>query len=193
MQGSATPKDARGLRHDVRIDWEWASKFEREAISHAVYQMFVKCSSIAEDFRGTDWKVDGAAAISCRLRRLESARRYRDFTLRVGRASGATTELAKIRDGIGDYYVYGWIDGDRLEEYIVISLDVFRNCGLAYLDRAMKKNMDGRTWFVAYRLEELWECGCIIAGEKYPSSPVSFQWVVNDACWHVPKLVKQVR
>jgi len=189
---NATPNDVTDLPVDVMKDWKWATKHEAPALKEAIAQMFLKCSTISQDYQGTDWVYEGAEKtnIACRIRRLESAKRYRDFTLRSARSSGAKTELAKIRDGVGNLYLYGWVDDEELQEYVVISLDVFRKCGLAYVDRTSKMNKDRKTWFVAYTLEELWECGCIVCGQKYPGKPVSFVWTRNTNPKCIPRFAK---
>jgi hypothetical protein len=45
-------------------------------------------------------------SVACRLRRPEC--KARDFTIRSWRASGAKTELEKIRAGEGRWFLYGW-------------------------------------------------------------------------------------
>lgn len=69
-------------------------------------------------------------AIACRVRRMNKnfSRFKNEFTIRAERPNGRKTELAKILDGFGDYYFYGWVDeqADRVAYYTVFDIDLFR-------------------------------------------------------------------
>src|SRR5258708_886106 len=71
-----------------------------------------------------------AIRIGCRIRRPEYFQRYpNDVTLRAWRDSGATTELAKILEGWGDYLFYGFASVERegrLRAARVLDLRIFR-------------------------------------------------------------------
>lgn len=73
------------------------------------------------------------------------------FTIRSARDSGATTELAKILDGWGDYLFYGFAHPNRagrLQAARLIDLDTFREWE-ADAHFQEKDNGDG-TYFRAY-------------------------------------------
>jgi hypothetical protein len=106
--------------------------------------------------------------IAFRARRPEVE--YRDLTIRSRRASGAETELAKIRKGFGRWYLYCWADGEpytngngKIKNWILVDLDQFRGCGLAYENRPDKPNPDRMTWFIPYNVDELDRHQCIVA------------------------------
>lgn len=72
--------------------------------------------------------VDANHAIAARVRSEGYGEKYPwDVTIRVRRDSGATTELAKIMAGLGDWMFYGHVDKrDELARWFLVDLDVFR-------------------------------------------------------------------
>jgi hypothetical protein len=67
--------------------------------------------------------------IACRVRRPEYAMNFRgEFTLRCKRDSGAKTELAKVAEGWGDWFFYGFATGVGVGIYpwSLIDLSAFR-------------------------------------------------------------------
>ena len=55
-----------------------------------------------------------AVRIACRVRKHEYALRYPDeFTIRAGLPSGMKTELTKIVEGWGNYFLYGFATADE--------------------------------------------------------------------------------
>lgn len=74
-------------------------------------------------FRGRD------VTVACRVRRHGYADQYPyDFTIRSNRATGARTELEKIIDGWGDWFLYGHAtaDGHGLARWMLLDLSAFR-------------------------------------------------------------------
>ena len=53
-------------------------------------------------------------------------RYHREFTIRSKRPSGVKTELEKILDGDGEYYLYGWVNSTGIKYYTIFDLNVFR-------------------------------------------------------------------
>jgi len=118
-------------------DKRWSDKFLPE-IKQILGLHLISEPPIEEDAeRNSDLmvlKLD-AVRIGCRIRRPVNNRgewvfdKYKDeFTIRAQRPSGNKTELAKIIEGWGNYFFYGWCD---LEEKQLISwhlcdLNVFR-------------------------------------------------------------------
>jgi hypothetical protein len=85
---------------------------------------------------------------------------YRELTIRCY-SSGAKTEIHKIREGFGRWYLYCWTDehGD-IADWILIDLDIMRQSGILNKERLKKErpeipNKDGKTKFYAFRLDEL--------------------------------------
>ena len=105
---------------------------------------------------------DGAVAV--RIRREDLLPRYRgELTIR-SQQGGHRTELHKIRDGFGKYYLYCWENKDNeLTRWMLISIDKLRNTGLIYDGRRTIPNTDGKTGLVAYTWKELQDNDCIIA------------------------------
>lgn len=101
-------------------------------------------------------------AVRIRANRYEA--RYGDeFTLRSGRPSGAKTELQKVLDGFGDYFLYGFrskYEPGRLSSWVLGDLDVFRRWYAEHEDAGTPMQnrqgpVDDRTWFRAFRIDEL--------------------------------------
>lgn len=69
--------------------------------------------------------------VGVRLRRYQYWLRYRrQFTIRWSLPSGVRTEIDKIRDGLVNYFLYGFLDAAeyRIIQYFIGDLDVFRKC-----------------------------------------------------------------
>lgn len=108
----------------------------------------------------TDYVVHVASGtIACRVRR---NCRYRDLTLRASRPSGVRTELAKIKDGWGRWYLYMWADEDSIEDWIFVDMDGLRDSGLLNGERR-QRNPDGVT-FLPLPVPELDAAGCLVRG-----------------------------
>lgn len=67
--------------------------------------------------------------VAARLRTHYYLERYpREFTIRWSRPSGVDTEIDKIRAGLVDYMIYGFVseDEERIVQYFIGDLDIFR-------------------------------------------------------------------
>jgi hypothetical protein len=87
-----------------------------------------------------------------------------DFTFRSKRASGAVTELEKIHNGHGTWFLYSHADqyDSNLPHWMVIDLNEFRKykkSGRYY------ENKDGTTFFRVFRITE-YPVGCLIAASQ---------------------------
>ena len=87
---------------------------------------------------------------------------------RIGRTikvyDGHKTEIHKLRDGYGDWYLYAWeSEGNRITEYALIDIHKARH--LFTQDRNVIPNTDNKTGFYSYSIEELAKCGALIAYE----------------------------
>ncbi|MHB8842160.1 MAG: hypothetical protein ACYC56_10340 [Candidatus Aquicultor sp.] len=105
---------------------------------------------------------NGRYRIPMRFRRPHKT--YRDLTIRSSRPTGIKTELQKIKEGFGDYYFYGWTEGDTIIEWMLVDLDKLRASGLLEKSRREIPSPD-RTYFIAIDRNELEEHGCIIASK----------------------------
>ncbi len=147
-------------------DKRWADRFipEIKTILGAHLISEGPCADDAE--RATDLIVLTLRPfrIGCRIRRYEYMERYPDeFTIRAGRPSGVKTELAKVIEGWGDFFFYGFADQDAqsLRAWRLCDLSVFR----LWLNRCLlttgkmpgvrQENPDGSSEFYAFRVSSL--------------------------------------
>jgi hypothetical protein len=105
-----------------------------------------------------------AVRIACRIRRYEYMARYGDeFTIRCDRPRGTKTELAKIIEGWGDYFFYGFAaaEGDNLARWLLGDLKVFRLWFMRYLAAehripgTRRQNHDGSSGFIAFAVADM--------------------------------------
>jgi len=158
--------------------WEngkrWSDRFLPE-IKRILGEHLISEPPIEEDaVRNTDLtvlKLD-AVRIACRVRSNSYLAGYADeFTIRAGRPSGVKSELAKIIEGWGNYFFYGFSDplGERLSQWILCDLNAFRLWYNQYLMRNKGEppgknqfNGDGSSWFVAFKYSDI--PGFVLAG-----------------------------
>jgi len=113
--------------------------------------------------RATDMTIQvQGGAVAVRYRRGDC--KYRDFTVRSYN-NGLRTEIDKLRDGFGDWYLYCW-DGDGGIDWMLVDLQLVRTAGLLE-GRITKMNADGHTGFVVIPLMELNASDCIIGKGTY--------------------------
>ena len=111
---------------------QWADQF----IPHIKTLLGEECIQVAtpdqEQRQNTDLIFDvQQARYAIRVRRAEARlafNRRNEVTLRASRGSGMTTELAKLMEGLGDCFFYGWGDSQthRVLAYSIIDLNVLR-------------------------------------------------------------------
>lgn len=126
------------MRADVRRDYDFGRLFVPQAQAIVGRYVAVEEAPFEEDAeRNTDLIVlaakVGLIRVGLRVRSLSYRRRYGDqFTIRCSRPNGMPTELAKILDGWGDYFLYGFGDRaglfavPRLRAWTLADLSVFR-------------------------------------------------------------------
>ena len=125
-------------------------------IKHYV-QKIVDIAGLDDDRnRATDLiSADDSCRVGVRIRANSALHYNGEFTMRFARASGARCEWQKIvKDGYGDYMVYGFRDADKpgwLVEWVLIDLAVFRLHEAAG-GRQFKSNGDGTSYY-AYRFD----------------------------------------
>jgi len=146
------------------IGWQkdkmWSDKFIPE-IKQILGTYLIGEPPMEEDQkRNTDLMVlkMEAVRIGCRIRTSSYMANYGDeFTIRSDRPSGEKTELAKIMEGWGDYFFYGFgKDNDSLLKWTLADLDVFRTWFNSEKNTGIKKdNLDGSSSFVAFKWLDL--------------------------------------
>lgn len=93
--------------------------------------------------------------IACRIRRPQY-NNYRDFTIR-SRNGESKTELAKIKEGFGRWYIYAWTKNEsQIAEWWLLDLNALRESPLLNTDRPEKQNTDGKTAFISFTSSELY-------------------------------------
>ena len=116
----------------------------------------------------TDMVVFGTLRIALRVRNGYSST-YNDIALRSARPSGAKTEVAKIKEGLGDYYLYCWTqDGHTITEYILIDLDRFRSVMDDCLTNFDWYQCDG-TAINTYSIDQMIAKNCCVSSYLLPS------------------------
>lgn len=150
-----------------RIDREWADSHldQISAIlkQNAAHLMDVQIAPDDVDrTSATDMILHlSGGDVAVRLRRPDCI--HRELTIRSRRATGNRTELSKIQDGFGDWYLYGWCnEEDQIDEWILVDLDRFREERLWLRHREIP-NKDRTTWFIAIFVDELRRSGCLVA------------------------------
>jgi len=119
-------------------DKRWSDKFLPE-IKRILGEHLISEPPVEEDAeRNTDLMVLRleAVRIGCRVRTHKYLCGYGDeFTIRTARPSGAKTELAKIIEGWGHYFFYGFANADEtcLAQWILGDLNAFRLYFNAYI------------------------------------------------------------
>lgn len=95
------------------------------------------------------------------LRVRDANKHFRDFTIRSRSKNGGKTEIDKIKEGFGDWYLYGWGNNGYVKEYILVDLGKVRDFNLLK-GRKEIPNYDG-TRFINIQIGELQMCGCLVA------------------------------
>jgi len=116
-----------GYEQDIRLEQKFST-----TIKWILGLCFIGQSTIADKQEATDFAVFDIDpfSVGARLRTYPYYLRYPDqFTIRWSRPSGVSTEIHKIRDGLVDYILYGFVDADekRIIRYFVGDLDIFRD------------------------------------------------------------------
>lgn len=152
-----------------QLDREWGdsyvSQVTRILTQLLPYLVEINTASIEMDTKcATDFTIKlKGGNVAVRLRRPKYD--FRDLTIRALRDSGSKTELAKIKEGHGFRYFYGWIDkNNRIAEWILVDLDKVREMGLLDKKRPLIDNYDG-TYFIAISIAELEESDCLILSQ----------------------------
>lgn len=154
-----------------KMTWEadkrWSDKFLSEIKSILGLHLIGEPPKEEDAEHNTDLIVLTMAPvrIGCRVRKHEYVARYGDeFTIRAGRPSGAKTELAKIVEGWGDYFFYGFADAKEkaLCRWLLGDMNVFRGWFARQLvenkGRAPgqhKDNHDNSSHFRAFRVADM--------------------------------------
>lgn len=109
--------------------------------------------------RATDYVVSVSSGdIACRIRKWQYWR-YAEVTIRSSRPGPYKTELQKIREGFGRWYLYAWAHDDgQFGAWVFVDLDKLRDSG--FLERSWEEqnNHDGSSTFICIPICHLQDC-----------------------------------
>jgi len=136
------------LQPDVASDWDWTRQFLPEIRARLGSVLITEASFQDDAKRATDLIVLGfdSVRIACRIRRPKYLSAYgHQFTIRTDRTrTNAKTELAKIIEGWGDYFFYGFGGADgHLASWLIGDLHVFRGWFVRECVRRSQGSMPG--------------------------------------------------
>lgn len=161
------------LKVDVAQDWSWSDGFlpevRRVLALNAAHFFTLRIASYHQDVKqATDMVVSitEGKSIAIRLRRADYPQR--DLTIRSSRASGAITELEKIKAGHGDFYLYGWTQDLHIAEWMLVDLHRLRASGLLSRYREEIANKDSQTRFIYIPYRALNSYHCIANARVIP-------------------------
>lgn len=173
----------------TNFDWQqcYLPQVSKILRLHAGYFVDFVISNEEQDTRqATDMvlTVSGAGTFAVRIRRPDCV--YRDFTIRSQSRGGGKTELEKLREGWGNWYLYAWCDQrDQLSEWVLVDLHCLRESGLLERKRREQPNGDG-TFFIAIPVPELRTAESVIAEHVHlslPNKPEGLPQQVSDLAW----------
>ena len=101
-------------------------------VKNILGQTFIGKQTVADEQEATDFAifVVNPFRVAVRLRRFDYFHSFRnEFTIRWTRPSGIKTEIDKIREGLVDYFLYGFLSQDETEiiQYFIADLKKFGN------------------------------------------------------------------
>lgn len=154
--------------NDFKANWDFSEKYmptiKRILSKHALRFISVDIADEQEDMtQAFDLKITTQRGrVAVRIRRASS--QYRDLTIRAYN-KGYKTEIHKLREGFGDWYLYAWEGDNKISEYALIDINKARH--IFENDRDLIPNKDGgATGFFAYSFDELIKCGALTAYER---------------------------
>lgn len=155
--------------NEFEKNWDWQLKLMDDIKSilksQSMYIVDIQIATEEEDKKySTDLKVKITAGdVAVRIRRDTI---YRDFTIRA-KSGTNKTEIHKLREGYGDWYLYLWTKEDKISEWILVDINKMRAANLFSEQRQVRMNKDGYTGFVSYTIDELEYHGCIVSKHGY--------------------------
>lgn len=146
-------------------NWDFSEKYicevQKILQQNAMYIVNVEVATPEDDMKhATDLKIKITAGdVSVRIRR--SKYTFRDITIRAYK-DGYKTEIHKLRDGYGDWYLYAWENTDQngIAEWVLVDLNKARPLFLK--EKEVKMNKDGHSGFVNYSINELEEYNAVV-------------------------------
>lgn len=160
--------------NEFTLNWnkqlDYYQAFNTILKSNAIHLVDIRTATPDEDSKqSTDFviSISGGGRVAARVRKTA----YRDLTIRTQSFNGGKTEIHKLREGWGRFYLYCWVNEWKspIIEYILVDIDVLRKSGLLNNAPATKMNTDNRTGFTYYGINTLNLYGALIRHWKQPS------------------------
>ena len=154
--------------NEFNENWNWQLGFIEDIKdilrSQAMHIIDIRIATPEEDLKQfTDLKIKVTSGdVAVRIRRDAS---FRDLTIRAVNKN-SKTEIHKLREGYGDWYLYLWTEKNKIVEWILVDINKMRDANLFSEQRKVTMNTDGYTGFITYTIEELEYNNCIIAKNK---------------------------
>lgn len=152
-----------------QVSKAWADRYwpeiERVVRSVAGDIVEVRQANDEEDQKhATDYVITVASGtIACRVRGWKHWQKWGDVTLRSSRPLGTKTELQKIREGNGRWYLYAWVKPDNtFGSWVFIDLDAVRKTDLLANNHHIE-NKDRSSTFISLKLPDLDQSSCILS------------------------------
>lgn len=176
-------------------DRGWADKFIPHQMEIAAKAIRVEVAPIEEDRRrNTDLvlrtvvplNTPAEGRISARVRRHNYLSRYRDeFTIRLDRPSGIETEMPKMLNGWGDFFIYGFEESqgsDRMYPWLIGNMEMLRD----YVKRGgysvIKDNRDRSSRLRSFHLADM-PLGFVLDSDGLTVWDDQRVWEQCRKCW----------
>jgi hypothetical protein len=147
-------------------NWDWHLEYIEQVKeilkNQAMHIVKIEVATPEEDMKqSTDLKIKITAGdVAVRTRRDNC--KYRDLTIRA-KNGNSKTEIHKLREGYGDWYLYGWTSKNTISEWILVDLNIMRDYHIFDENRWIHMNTDGYTGFYSYSISELERYNAIVA------------------------------
>lgn len=156
-----------GYAHDITLERRFA-----QTIKAILGCYFFSQTPWLDQQEATDFAVFTAkpVKVAVRLRRHTFLTRYpNEFTIRWARPSGVETEIDKIRRGLVDYMLYGFVTEDEthLAQYTLCDLAIFRAAEVA--PQCIKWNDPPDSQFAAFNIEQFPTAFILKTWQKSPA------------------------
>jgi hypothetical protein len=131
--------------------------------------------------------------IAVRIRKYQFARKYMDITIRSKYDNGHDTEIHKIKNEYGDYYIYCWEtpDGKSIHSYIIFDIKKFVTSGLVNTPTGENIPNDDGTYFNTYSVIDMMKAGIIIIYEKLYQGEEIKEMPQEEKKKHASEIYKQ--
>lgn len=162
------------MRPKVKKQFEWSEQFKpqvRESIKKVASKIInIRDATKNEDMKeATDMVVTadlGTIAVRVRSNKFKFGK-YKDVTLR-SYSNGNNTEIHKLREGWGDWYLYAW---NEFEDWVFYDINKLRKNRPDLLKENIVKqkeisNYDGNTKLYPISVKDLFLADTIVGGSR---------------------------